>query len=217
MAAAYTRSRCYNNPLKQAPYCALTGRRPNLSNMRAFGSECYAYKQEEKKLDHRCTKGIFLRYDKLNPVYLVYFPEIGKVMKLRVVKFPSKKVNGKHTQTGSMSCDEDDFMLLRCGTYPDMCIASGVNRSNKVSGKHVEDTSPAKCSASGVNRSEEISGERAENTNPDMCSASDFDRSEKVSGEQAEKRVTGDKTDGNSQSVARCEIPHKGEETPSIP
>jgi len=57
------------------------------------------------------------------------------------------------------------------------------------------------CSASGVNRSEEISGEQAVNTNPDVCSASDFDRSEKVSGEQAEKLVTEDKTDGNPQSV----------------
>jgi len=88
MAAAYTRNRCYNNRLKQTPYFALTGRRPNLSNMRVFGSECYAYKQEKKKLDPRCTKGIFLGYDKLSPAYLVYFPETGKVMKHRVVKFP---------------------------------------------------------------------------------------------------------------------------------
>ena len=79
MAAAYICNRCYNNRLKQTPYFALTGRRPNLSNMRVFGSECYAYKQEKKKLDPRCTKGIFLGYDKLSPAYLVYFPEIGKI------------------------------------------------------------------------------------------------------------------------------------------
>jgi len=78
-----------------------------------------------------------------------------------------------------MLCDEDDFMLLRRDTNPDM------------------------SSESGVNKSEEISGEQAVITNPDVCSASDFDRSEEVSGEQAEKLVTEDKTNGNPQSVTQ--------------
>ena len=168
MAAAYTRNRCYYNRLKQTPYFALTGRRPNLSNMRVFGSEHYAYRQEKKKLDPRCTKGIFLGYDKLSPAYLMYFPEIGKVTNHRVVKFPLKSVNEKHTQTGNLLCDEDDFMLLPHNTYPDRCSASGVNRSQKISGKEAEDTSPDMGGQSGDNRSEEISGNQAENTDPDM-------------------------------------------------
>ena len=32
-------------------------------------------------------------------------------------------------KTGSLLCDEDDFMLLWHNTDPDMCSASGVNRS----------------------------------------------------------------------------------------
>ena len=109
--------------------------------------------------------------------YLVYFPETGKVMKHRVVKFRSKSVNTKHTQTGSLLCDEDDFMLLRRSTNPDM------------------------CSAADFNRSEKILGEQAENTNPDMCSAADVNRPENISGEQTEKLVTEDKPDGNPQTV----------------
>ena len=35
MAAAYTQNRCYNNRLKQTPYFAMTGRKPNLANMSA--------------------------------------------------------------------------------------------------------------------------------------------------------------------------------------
>jgi len=93
-----------------------------------------------------------LGYDKLSPAYLLYFPEIGKVMKHGVVKFPSKSVNEKHTQTGSLLCDEDDFMLLRRNTNPDMCSASGVKRSEEISGEQAEDTNPEMCSASGVNR-----------------------------------------------------------------
>ena len=91
MAAAYIRNRCFNNRLKQTAYFAITGRKPNLSNMRIFGSECYAYKQNKQKLDPRCTKGIFLGYDKESPAYLVYIPETGKVMKYRVVYFPTTR------------------------------------------------------------------------------------------------------------------------------
>ena len=88
----------------------------------------------------------------------MYFPEIGKVTKHRVVKFPSKSVNEKHTQTGNLLCGEDDFMLLPHNTYPDMCSASGVNRSQKISGKQAEDTNPDMGGQSGVNgSSEEIS------------------------------------------------------------
>ena len=110
LAAAYIRNRCYNTRLEQTPYFALTGRKPNLSNMRVFGSECYAYKQDKGKLDPRCTKGIFLGYDRGSPAYLVYFPETGKVMKHRVVKVvkPDKCVREQQTQTRHMLCDDDD-------------------------------------------------------------------------------------------------------------
>ena len=87
MSAAYIRNRCYSERLKQTPYFTLTGRRPNLSNMRMFGSKCYAYQQDKKKLDPRCKEGIFVGYDRGSPAYLVYFPDSRKVLKHRVVRF----------------------------------------------------------------------------------------------------------------------------------
>ena len=110
LVAAYIRNRCYSSRLEQTPYFALTGRKPNLSNMRVFGSECYAYKQDKGKLDPRCTKGIFLGYDRGSPAYLVYFPDTGKVMKHRVVKFlkPNRCVREQQTQTGMLYHDDDD-------------------------------------------------------------------------------------------------------------
>lgn len=59
---------------------------------------------------------------------------------------------GKHTQieTGSLLCDEGDFMLLPRNINPDM------------------------GSASDVYRSEKVLGEQSKYTNPDMSSASDF-------------------------------------------
>ena len=118
MAAAYIRNRCFNNRLKQTAYFAITGKKPNLSNIRVCGSECYAYKQNKKKLDPRCTKGIFMGYDNGSPAYLVYIPETGKIFKYRMVKFARKRVE-QQTQTDGPLGD-DDFMLLRRNINPDI-------------------------------------------------------------------------------------------------
>ena len=113
LTVAYIRNRCYSCRLEQTPYFALTGRKPDLSNMRVFGSECYAYKQDKRKLDARCTKGIFLGYDRGSPAYLVYFPDTGKVMKHRVVKFlkSNRCVREQQTQTGMLYNEDDDFVI----------------------------------------------------------------------------------------------------------
>ncbi len=43
--------------IKNMPYFILTGRKPNLSKMWVFGSDCYAYRHDDhKKLDPRCEK-----------------------------------------------------------------------------------------------------------------------------------------------------------------
>ncbi|KAL9987803.1 hypothetical protein ACROYT_G002165 [Oculina patagonica] len=131
MAAAYIRNRCFNNRLKQTAYFAITGKKPNLSNMRVFGSECYAYKQNKKKLDPRCTKGIFLGYDKESPAYLVLIPETGKIMKYRVVKFPRRGVHVERQTQTEIPLGDDDFMPSRHNTNPDTCSESDVDRSGE--------------------------------------------------------------------------------------
>jgi hypothetical protein len=122
MAAAYIRNRCYNNRLKQTPYFALTGRNPNLANMRVFGSVCYAYEQDKQKLDPLCKKGIFVGFDKDSPAYLVYFSETGKVLKYRVVKFTTKNVSEQETQTEDTS--SVDFRMSQDNNGP--CNSSDV-------------------------------------------------------------------------------------------
>ena len=71
----------FSNRLQETPHFVMTGKRPDISNMRVFGLECYAYQQNKQNLDDRCTKGIFVGYDRGSPVYLVYFPESGKNLK----------------------------------------------------------------------------------------------------------------------------------------
>lgn len=105
LSATYIRNRCYNERLGKTPYQALTNRKPNLSNMRVFGSECFAYTQNNKKLDARCKKGVFVGYDKGSPAYLVFFPESGKIQKFRVVKFLQQGI-AENLQVGHIHSNE---------------------------------------------------------------------------------------------------------------
>lgn len=93
----------------------LTGKRPNLSRMQKFGSACYAYRQDRKKLDSRSDKGIFVGYDKNSPAYMVYYPDSRKVMKHRLVRFMSN-VEGQQTDDVS---DDDDFTVWHSATRRD--------------------------------------------------------------------------------------------------
>jgi hypothetical protein len=50
------KDRCFNDRPGKTPYEALTGLKPNLSNMHVFGMLAYAYVQNAKKLEPR-SKG----------------------------------------------------------------------------------------------------------------------------------------------------------------
>ena len=138
--AVYMRNRCLNSRVNRTPFEALTGRRPNISNMRIFGCECYAYTQQHKaKLDERGKKGVFVGYDRSRPANLVYFPDIKKVIKCRLVHFVSKDsdVNDRETQTGGFPVDEDDVTVKRpvVGKAPNMEERSECVSENKKRGK----------------------------------------------------------------------------------
>ncbi len=89
LTASYIRNRCYNARLNKTPYEAFTGMKPSVQNMNIFGTVCYAYVTEKKKLDPRSEKGLFLGYDKYSPAYFIYFPETKQIKKVRRVVFTS--------------------------------------------------------------------------------------------------------------------------------
>ena len=88
--SAYIRNRCFNPRTGKTPYEMFTDNKPNLRNMHIFGTVCYSYKQEKKKLDPRSERGIFLGYDGQSPAYLVYYPNRNDVKRVRCVKFTDK-------------------------------------------------------------------------------------------------------------------------------
>ena len=112
LTATYIRNRCYNNRIKKTPYQAFTDEKPDISNMAIFGTECFAYTQNKKKLDARCKKGIFLGYDKGSPAYLVLFPKEGKIEKVRNVKFTNKFPFSKPDYS-EVELDEDESISQR--------------------------------------------------------------------------------------------------------
>lgn len=106
--AAHIRNRCYSDRTQNTPYFMLTGKKPDLSKMWIFGSDCYAYRHDHSKLDSRGDKGIFVGYSRNSPAYLVYNPQTRKVSKHRLVKFITKNSAEQQTQT-----DDGDYELSK--------------------------------------------------------------------------------------------------------
>ena len=101
--ACFVRNRCYNPRTGKTPVELLTGRRPNLSKMNIFGTKCFAYVQDKKKLDPRSKQGIFVGYDDQSPAYLVYFSDSQTVKRVRCVQF----VNSSYKDIETINVDRD--------------------------------------------------------------------------------------------------------------
>ena len=104
--SAYIRNRCFNQRIGKTPYELFTNLKPNLQNMHIFGQKCFAYIQNKKKLGDRSEEGLFLGYDSNSPAFLIYFPLINQVKRIRCVKFSN---NNKVEQT----IDCDDVFIFR--------------------------------------------------------------------------------------------------------
>ena len=137
MAAAYIRNRCYHQNIGCTPFEKMTGKKPNIANMEAFGSTCYALVQNPKKLEDRCAKGIFVGFDKGSPAHLVYFPETETVRKFRCVKFP------KQSQIGQ----EDDH-------YVELPFENNVTITNENDHNENNEKSVPQCQGSPTTESE---------------------------------------------------------------
>uniref|UniRef100_A0A1A8PPT4 Retrovirus-related Pol poly from transposon TNT 1-94 n=1 Tax=Nothobranchius rachovii TaxID=451742 RepID=A0A1A8PPT4_9TELE len=97
--ATVIRNRCYCNRTGETPYFLFTGRKPNLSEMRKFGSECIVFNRDRKKLDPKGKRGTFVGFDTHSPAKMVFFPETNSIQKHRLVTFLEKSKAEKQTQT----------------------------------------------------------------------------------------------------------------------
>ena len=90
MCAAYIRNRCYNQRTQNIPFTMMTGKTPDMKKMHTFGTICYSYEDNAKKLEPRGKKGIFVGYDRSSPAYLVYDVHTKRISKHRCVTFTEK-------------------------------------------------------------------------------------------------------------------------------
>ena len=99
LASVHIRNRCYNHRTDKTPYESCTGQKPDLSKLHVFGTVCYGYVQQTKKLDAHAKQGIFVGYDKTSPAYLVYFPDSQTVKRIRCVNFTDRFTVDQPAQT----------------------------------------------------------------------------------------------------------------------
>lgn len=74
-----------------------------------FGADCYAYSHDQKKLDPKCKKEIFVGYSKNSPAYLVYNPQTRQESKHRLLKFIKMNSGDQQTQTDEFEPETNSF------------------------------------------------------------------------------------------------------------
>ena len=106
-AAANIRNRCINSRTGKTPFEHVKGRKPNLSKLKKFGINCFAYSEKSGKFDAKCKEGIYVGNDPESPAYLIYFPSSQKVLKIRNVRFPKFIAqNVLNTPRDFIQCEE---------------------------------------------------------------------------------------------------------------
>jgi len=124
ITAAYIRNRCLTSGTiyNFTPYELFYGERPDLSNLRVFGSRCIAHNLDpkKKKLDPRGREGIFVGYSDMAHGYVIYLPQEKKIILSRTVKFfeqnedsiKSSPTDIRYVEHDSSSESEDDQPYL---------------------------------------------------------------------------------------------------------
>ncbi|MEE4247441.1 MAG: reverse transcriptase domain-containing protein [Kangiellaceae bacterium] len=144
MCSVHIKNRSYNHRTGKTPYESVIGKRPDMSRLHIFGTECFAYVQQKKKLDARAEKGIFVGYDKGSPAFLVYCRDTQTVKRVRCVTFTDRFTSDLEV-TGRSEHDDSEIeaTLYRRPDSPEQDNASDQpsRRSNRESRrpKHLDD------------------------------------------------------------------------------
>lgn len=113
-AAAYLTNRSPTNANEgnKTPFEVWEGRRPNVSNLRVFGSKVYVHvpKERRKKLDAKAWKGIFIGYS--NNGYRVWNPETKQESVARDVDFVENPDAVEVAEGVIQSTEESDVPMI---------------------------------------------------------------------------------------------------------
>jgi transposase InsO family protein len=106
--ACFTKNRLPHAALQgETPYFVYFGEKPELKNLRPFGSECYTHIPVESrspgKLLPRALEGRFVGYSRSEVIHRIYVPENDNVYESRDVIFPGQNLPSIFTDQRSHS------------------------------------------------------------------------------------------------------------------
>uniref|UniRef100_A0A5S6Q1M4 Integrase catalytic domain-containing protein n=1 Tax=Trichuris muris TaxID=70415 RepID=A0A5S6Q1M4_TRIMR len=90
--AAYLQNRLPNRSAEKTPFELWTGKRPDLSHIRTFGSKAYSFvpQQKRRKWDDRAMQGILVGYDNATKGYRLLYPVTNRIWISRSVRIIEK-------------------------------------------------------------------------------------------------------------------------------
>jgi transposase InsO family protein len=103
--SVYLRNKCPHSALpKETPHYRWYGNKPDLTNLRVFGTVCYSHvpKQIRNKVDERSRRCYMLGYSDKAKAWKLYNIETGKIIKSAHVKFMSEDFN-PNTETSHLN------------------------------------------------------------------------------------------------------------------
>jgi len=103
------------------PEEAYSGKKPDLSHLRIFGVNVYMHvtKDASKKLELTVEVGIFVGYTDTPHNYRVYFPDSGKTVVRRDIKFQEEKAM-KCLLERELHLHADEELLVPKDEFQDM-------------------------------------------------------------------------------------------------
>jgi hypothetical protein len=82
----YIRNRVLSSTIKMTPFEAWNGRKPDVSNIRTFGSRAFVRCPKVKKLDARCLEGAFVGISNTQKAFRIYISSPSKIIVSHDVK-----------------------------------------------------------------------------------------------------------------------------------
>ena len=126
--AIYSKNRSPTAVLKhKTPYEAFWGTKPNLSNLRVFGSQCYVHNDAptRRKLDPRAFPAVFIGYSTPSKAWRYYIPSKRKAGTSRNIIFDERVRSSviHHNIEGELAA-------TKTSTYHDLLVPAPASKSN---------------------------------------------------------------------------------------
>ena len=128
MYAVYTKNHSPTAVLKgKTPYKAFWGEKPNISNLRVFGSQCYVHNDSptQRKLDVRAFPAIFIGYSTPSKAWRYYIPSKRKSGTSRNIIFDER------VRSSSLHHNiEGELTAMKTSTHKDLLIPDSASKPN---------------------------------------------------------------------------------------